>query len=258
MTNPRRAVLTASVGLALLGLNAGAAQEAPARAQVSYEVSADQVTVLPLEPVFLTFTVANRTVGVVRDRLDPDISSATILIRQPGGQTVESSRLSTRLGKSEAIGERLMAPGEVRASRNRLEVNLDRFFPTPGTYQVRFKASDDSGTPFWSNVVVLRVLEPTGADRAAYDFLRESPNAGWWFASAKKSELDDFLIFFPDSAYADVARLELGMHAHAAGDYELATQLLTAVAASKGRLRLSEYAAEQLQVTRKAVRASAR
>ena len=151
-----------------------------------------------------------------------------------------------------------MAPGEARASHSRLEVNLDRFFPTPGTYQVRFKASDDSGTPFLSNVVVLRVLEPTGADRAAYDYLRESPNAGWWFASAKKSELEDFLTFFPDSGYADVARLELGMHAHAARDYELATQLFTAVAASKDRLRLSEYAAEQLQLTREAARVARR
>jgi predicted negative regulator of RcsB-dependent stress response len=242
-----------SVGIALLGFAAEvAAQNGRAVSRLTYEVSTDQRTVLPLEPLFLTFSVANRTTSVLRNRLNVSLTGTTISVRRPGGQTLESDQLSYVIGDFERI-EHPMAPGDVETIHERLEVNLDRFFPSPGTYHVRFKTADDSGTTYWSNDLVLRVLKPTGVDRAAYEYLRQFRDSGAWFGNANKAELEYFLAHFPNSGYADLARLALGSYAFGERNYERSTQLFAAVADKKGS-RLSEYACRQLEITKENLR----
>jgi len=256
----QRLVVSSLLAFVLFGVAAiVTAQSEHQASPVTYEVSTDQQTLLPLEPVFLTFSLTNRTASAVPARFDISLERTAIAVRGPGGGVVESDRLSmASAGMWDGLRNSVLEPGGGRTTRERLMINLDSFFPTAGTYRVTFKVLDRlSQAPLSSNLVLIRIVEPEGIDREAYDYLRQWPHAGSWFQTATQSELEDFLTRFPDSGYSDLARVALGEWVFAELEYQRASEIFSVVA-QKGRSRLSEHAAERLQLIREAARAARR
>jgi len=105
--------------------------------------------------------------------------------------------------------------GESIRSTDLLTLNLSRYFPEPGTYEIRAKLANPGRTQFIeSNVVIIAVREPGPLDRPAYNLIKDSAFGEYLFSGFEfnrtETILETLATMHPQSPYARHANYLLG------------------------------------------------
>jgi hypothetical protein len=234
----------------VLGFGSPVRVQVPAVSRLTFRVSTENRVLLPLEPVPITLSVINNTPNPIRGYLAVSFESSNLklIVRQPSGKVVESDQLSVVRALDIKDPNSVVLPGAEQTSHEWLTFDQETLFPTVGVYQLTFQAFEWPSREWRaSNPVTVRVGGPRADDRAAYEYLRQSPKAAdGWFEVFDADELEQFLALFPNSRYADYARTALGNWKVIKNDYQRAVELLTPVVTA-GRPSLAQRAAEHLE-----------
>ena len=101
-----------------------------------------------------------------------------------------------------------------------LDTNLDEFFPQPGIYTIRLLLNGSEGKLLRSNLVELTIIEPTGIDKEAFNFIQQNkiynrhPILFVWNNDVKckngKTLLEEFVSKYSASIYGEIAIYQLG------------------------------------------------
>jgi hypothetical protein len=92
------------------------------------------------------------------------------------GETVKIDQLSP-IRKSLLVRPEKIMSGQCVKSDGVLALRLDKHFSGEGVYILRAVLhSADGHEDIWSNSLTISVAEPTGSNRYAYDFLKQTEN----------------------------------------------------------------------------------
>jgi hypothetical protein len=87
-----------------------------------------------------------------------------------------------------------LAPGESCEIKGWITIGLHRYFPEPGTYELQARLSNDDGTQvIMSNKATVEIKTPTGADRNAYNLIKNSSLEEFLFSGHKFDKAKDIL-----------------------------------------------------------------
>src|SRR5207245_10787060 len=77
----------------------------------------------------------------------------------------------------------IIRSGESHQTKELLTLDLDKVFPQPGTYQIQAVLRNGKGKQqVKSNLLTIHVLEPTGLDIQAFDYLKNSTKTSYFFS----------------------------------------------------------------------------
>jgi len=216
------------------------AQESHGFEDLTLEISTTMEEVLPMEPMPISITLSNETASAIKGhtQVDPGIGLTKTYAAKGDGPFVEFKSsdwlLITGIGAEEVIkpGFHESVSGYLFYARPDPIGKGTRgqyLFESPGTYRLKATFTDLSGeATIESNVLTIRVKEPTGPNAAAYEFLRslsqdKTPNLpygdfllrtfGRSITSESQKVLDrkeEFVSRFPDSEYAKYVYYSLG------------------------------------------------
>ena len=108
-----------------------------------------------------------------------------------------------------------LAPGERYETNGLIKVGLDRYFPEPGVYELQAALANDEGTQLIeSNKVSIEIKMPTGADRTAYNLIKNSSLEDYLFSGMQyekgKATLETLTTVHRNSVYAKYGFFLLG------------------------------------------------
>lgn len=168
--------------------------------------------VLPLEPIVFEVAVRNDSQRPIRvdGGLSFNTSSVGLEIKKPNGKTVTPSGLSHFRTRT-IFRPRDLATGDSMESSEIFDFKTQTYFGTPGRYQVRATYKNGAGKRIFSEWADLTLIEPVGTEKAAYDFLYKKMQGTYFpFTAWKDEELEDFVLNYPGTGYANHARYRLG------------------------------------------------
>lgn len=120
-----------------------------------------------------------------------------------------------------------IAPGAHFQERWTYDVGLDDYFYEPGVYHLKAVIPGQEGEKdLESSLAVLKVEEPAGVDKLAFEYVREKhPNnpSRYWLGSGR----EELVLLFPDTAYGLHAAYRQGQRARRNNDWVKATGLMT-------------------------------
>jgi hypothetical protein len=179
-----------------------------------FEVELNKDEYLLMEPVFVKFKFFNRTA----------LSQKVV----PPYFVYESKLIVTYLGKTSIFND-LTSGGEIPGVRfpqilrptesiNKEEVFNSAytgvFFPVPGIYFLQFELRDSTGTNILtSNLVEVRIVNPQGADKEAYDFMKGHKDffaLSSWTGKEGEALLETFVNRYSETVYGELAINSLG------------------------------------------------
>lgn len=191
---------------------------------------------LPLEPVPIKLQLLNGTDRDVMGHTAIDLTAGRIrLVIQPeGAPAYEVDDLSTFKALVLFKQPTIIKPGQKAEIKELLDFNLDKMFPRPGRYTVQAVLSGvDPREQVTSNVVSLQLREPSGVEQAAHAFIHGSGAASYIFTGVVDDrlqvQLEELVLTFGDTVYADYGNLVLGTWNAGKGDYRTARHYLSRV-----------------------------
>lgn len=217
----------------------GSSEQVLSFTHLTLEVASTKESYVRLEPIQINLSLSNRTlhpifghkaIGFADQHLELFVTNAV-------GERREINNLSS-IAKLLAVDNVRIAPG-VREERGELiTLDLNEFFPEPGTYQIQAVLhSVGWGEEIESNTATVRILEPQGLDYTAFDFIRNSPRSSYFFdgiglAESEREfrEMNEFMSRFGESAYGDYAVFQLAMVHFGRRDYQRAIQYFNQLA----------------------------
>jgi len=182
------------------------AKEAPTE-QLIFSLKPIKDKVLPLEPIYLKFTLENRSNKPVTLARSIDLHSLRIAVMNESGSIDVANQLK---GLS---GPRFRQPIAVAPGNhtwNALwEWNLVKYLGSPGKYRIQaiFENGDDILATNWAKLVI---ENPSGEESLAFvQILERTKNPfpdGGVFTLALQTNRVAFIEKFPDSVYSDYVR----------------------------------------------------
>ena len=192
-----------------------------------------------LEPIPLALTLSNKTDETITasTALNFDYHFLTLFVRLPGGERQMIERLSM-LQKFVGVGSGKIKPSQTTQLKQLVDIELDKIFPYPGEYQLQAELMDgDSKKVIKSNHLRIRIMEPQGLDRQAFDFIKKNGNPSYFLNGYERvvdkkplSILEEFVSRFGETAYGDYATFQLGEVYFYGKDYEKAIKHLEKLA----------------------------
>lgn len=133
---------------------------------------------------------------------------------------------------------------------------VEDFFPEPGNYQIRFYLFGAA-----SNSVDITIVEPTGIDKEAFDFLKryKNPLTFEWVSQEKNglALLKTFVDKYGDSVYGEAAVYQLGLSYFYKAEFEKAKVLFEKLKNSKNK-NISKNAEDSLRDIKQNIEAKER
>lgn len=184
---------------------------------IAFEISTPTQSVLQLQPIPLIVRQKNDTDQAVLGYRAVDLNSipAQLYIRRAGSAEISEMGQFSQLTGCGVQHNTEVAPHSVLEAREWLVLGLDQHFPEPGNYEMKLVVrSDDRSHSVESNTVEIEVRAPTGSNRDAYNFVRNSGYPESLFTGDDfprlRPILETILIRYPNSPYAKCATFALG------------------------------------------------
>lgn len=225
--------------------------------ELTLEISAPMQGLLRLQPIPLVIRQVNRGDQPVLGYNSVTFHSAISLYvrknNEPELEVTPLSPISGLFGRS--LSE--VPPGTSTVASEWITINLSKYFPNAGSYEVYARLYNPQGTEFVeSNRITVQIQEPVGTDRLVYELIRNHRAKDYLFSGAEfkhaKSVLETITTRYPNSAYAKSAFFVLGEVQFYGRDYPAALLNLmrlehddTFIHAEKVRRYLAEMRAVQ-------------
>lgn len=207
-----------------------------------------------LEPVAITLTLSNKTDQTIlgHGALKFSDNFVRLFVTPEGGAAGEVRQLSS-FPKQVFVSPVEMKPGESYQAKELLALDLDRIFPEPGNYQIHAVLIDpNSRLEVKSNALSIRILEPEGIDRQAFEYIRANSKgasvlSGRYLSGQEKARkvLERLALSYDKSVYGDYAAYLLGELYFAQEEYDKASRQFSRLA-KKADFALADKAAEYL------------
>ena len=207
-----------------------------------------------LEPIPLIVSLSNKTDRPVLGHLTLKFAAnyVHLFVRQVGGDKRRIENLSMIQPLIGAYPQKIL-PGSVLQEKQLVDLELDKIFPYPGEYQLQARLLDiDGKKTIESNLLRIQILEPTGLDRQAFDFIKNNGNPSYFLNGYDRvvdnkplTILEEFVSRFSGTAYGDYAIFQLAGVYFAKEDYEKAIKHLEKLA-NKSDFAFAERAREFL------------
>lgn len=202
--------------------------------ELTFVVTPERDAFLPMEPIVLRLTLINNTNSPVLGHTDIDFNSGYVDLYVSDGQgnRIEIGSLPTRRVSRMPNKDKLIPPNQ-KTEVTDVFYTLHRYFPETGTYtfemELRGIKSEQKvkAAPFNINIV-----NPTGRDRAAYNFLKTKKVPMFFFYGQGSAESELFKHFenianqFGDTDYGDYATWVVANTSRFRGDKVKAKQML--------------------------------
>ena len=194
---------------------------------LTLEVSFPKESYLQLQPIPVILTLSNKTTNTLHGHSGFHFGAgyARGWVRFADAEWREINDLSPLLILL-AVDPREMKPNDQFTETQLLALKLEKIFPQPGTYQIKFRlVSGDGSQSVWSEPATIRINKPEGADLEAYNFLHKNTNPDFFFTGLRLSRdgrddqlLDTFVAMFGETAYGDDATFLLAQRHFAKGE----------------------------------------
>lgn len=184
---------------------------------LTLEILTTQPSFVQLEPIPILFKVSNLTDKNVPSHGTFDFSGGyvQINIRQPNGQIRSINSLSMERARTIAV-EKFLPPQSHFEKTQVISLGLNSIFPEVGRYGIQAvflgKDHQEAIRSAWLNV---DILQPTGVNLAALDFLEKQTNIVTVFEEVNDENiqtLESFISSYPESDYAPYVRFLLANH----------------------------------------------
>ncbi|MEQ1604628.1 MAG: hypothetical protein ABL999_07140 [Pyrinomonadaceae bacterium] len=240
--------------LANLGAQSlGDQQPSVVNPNMSVRFAIDKVNYQMMEPIVIRWNFINET-DSDQTTLVPDLSAEGRLMVGIGEEEKEFNQLS-RLSAGLARRPNRFSPSKGIQDEFLLEMRLDEYFPKAGNYSIRLAIVVENGAMIYSNYVNIKIEEPTGIDKKAYDFILRNksrnkfPAPFFWDNAPNKDGLtllEEFVKDFGSSSYGADATFKLGGYYYAIGKYAKAKNQFEKVRNSPN-IRIARSAMERLE-----------
>lgn len=194
---------------------------------LSFEISTPKDKVLPLEPITLKMELANRKMYQIVGHFSVELSNGftRVLVGKEGESLSEVKRNLSPVLAHVIKRNQLISPTENYETTEVITLGLDQIFPTPGDYKIQLQMSDTTGQQYvYSNVLKIKVLEPTGKDLEAYNYLKQDSHAGSFFSgiylNRNREQFEYFVKEFSSSPYSGYIEVDLAMDKIAKQQYQ--------------------------------------
>ena len=198
---------------------------------LTFEVTTPKKSYLQLQPVPLTLTLSNQTDRVLKGHsaLRFYANLVKVWTRAEGAEWREIDQL-TLLRALIHVNARAMNPGDKFTVTEVLNLQIEKTFPQPGTYDLKAVImSADGRQTVESRPIRIRIEAPEGVDLEAYNFLHAHTNTEYFYTGftlvrnkTAQETLETFVAKFEETAYGNDARFLLGQLRFATRDYEAA------------------------------------
>jgi hypothetical protein len=261
-TNLRYTVVSTVLVLALVaGIVQAVAHQQPTQTEVldfsrlTLEVSTTKDSFLRLEPIPLILTMSNKTGHAVMGHTALDFSSRLIkvFVSRNGGTEQAVNNLSP-VSILQSVTTREIKAGESHESKQLLSLDLGNIFPQAGTYKIRATLLDVEGDKeISSRHLNIKIVEPEGINRRAFDYIKSRPNASYFFSGLELADTEQALVNneqfafdFEETEYADYMNYRLGTLYFAKEDFHKAKVHFLKLS-TKEKFIYKDKAAEYLQ-----------
>lgn len=206
------------------------AQETGEFQQLTLTLATPKKKYVELQPIPIVVTLKNDTNTTLVGHSALAFDSSYLKISVDAGDGLQEIRqLSLAKGKVVASAHELQ-PGEEVTITDRLNFNLNKVFPQPGTYKLQARLmSSDWKESVSSKPLEIEIVQPVGLDAQALEFIRNYGAPAFFFTGAQVMKdhekfrvLENFVALYGQSAYADEASFLLGEVQFAKREYERA------------------------------------
>lgn len=232
-------------------------------AALTLEIALPKEEFFQLEPIPITLNLKNDTDHPIMGHaaLDFDLHHVRLSVTPADGQKTQLKDL-TMLRSLVSVPRHQIKPGQSYQSKQLITIGLNRSFPQPGTYQLQAVFTDvDGAEKVESNVLTIRILEPTGLNTQALNFINSNADPAYFFngygLSLRDNSLEvlqEFVSRFEQSAYGDYATFLLGETLFSMKDYGRALPHLTKLAENSNFI-FADKVTEYLNKTQETLRA---
>lgn len=192
-------------------------QELEPFASLNFEITSPSQTVLLLQPIPITFKLTNsrNRAALGYKRIGFGKSPMYVYVKKTG---TDNRVLISALHPIHELTRYSNVPiesGESVDGKELITLGLAKYFGVAGSYEVQAVLTNHDGTELIeSNIVVINVQEPTGANRSAYNLIRNSSFRDYLFSGLEfddtKSILERLKTLYPNSPYTRNATFVLG------------------------------------------------
>lgn len=205
-------------------------ETASINSKMRFEITSDRIAYLQFEPINIKCKFTNQT-DVPQTTIVPSFLKESRIEVNFNGESRQFNRLSifTGLLLRKPV---TFQPGTSFEEEITLETSLDEFFPDPGTYTIKLLLLGSEGKLIQSNSIELTIVEPTGINKEAYNFIQKNkihrryPVLFAWNDDIKnesgKTLLEEFVSEYSASIYGEEAIYQLGNYYFRRGECEKA------------------------------------
>jgi TolA-binding protein len=239
-------IIVTAVLLLLAGKTSwGAAQQQENNTQglifsdLTLEIAAPKEEFNQLEPIPLVISLSNKKDRPILGHTTLNFTGNYIqlFVNQLGSEKRRIEDLTMVRAFVGAHPQKIL-PGNVLQEKQLIDLDLDKIFPYPGEYQLQAELLDvDGKKTVKSNHLRIRILEPTGLNRQAFEFIKNNSNPSYFLNGYERvvdnkplSILEEFVSRFSETAYGDYAVFQLGEVYFSKEDYKQAIKHLEKVA----------------------------
>lgn len=202
--------------------------------ELTFVVTPERDTFLPMEPIVLRLNLINNTNSPVLGHTNIDFNSSYVdlYVSDGKGNRMKIGSLGTVIASREPQNDKLIPPNQ-KTEVTDVFYTLHRYFPEIGTYTLEMELR---GTKSEQKVraapITISIIEPTGRDRAAYNFLKTKKVPMFFFNGQGSTESELFKHFenianqFGDTDYGDYATWVVANTSRFRGDKVKAKQML--------------------------------
>jgi hypothetical protein len=213
--------------------------EEPGFSDLNFEISMPKETFNQLEPIPITLILSNRTSQTIlgHNLLEFWGHYVQLFVSEIGGERQKIKDL-TMMHALVDVQNQEIKPGQKHQSKQLIDIDLDKIFPYPGEYQLQAELLDVDGKKvIKSNHLRIRIVEPKGLDRQAFEFIKNNSNPSYFLNGYERivdhkplSILEEFVSKFSETAYGDYAVFQLSGVYFSNKDYEKAIKHLEKLA----------------------------
>lgn len=179
---------------------------------LTFKIAPTRETFLPMEPITLKISLSNNTTSPILGHSNIDFNGLHIelFVTNQQGVKMEINSLPTDRASFERIKNEPIQPNQ-HFEITDVFYTLHHYFPDPGTYTLEATFIDATGQQkIKSEPATIKIVEPTGRDRAAYNLLKTKPVRPFFFAGDTEGDdgfkhLENIANQFGDTTYGDYA-----------------------------------------------------
>ncbi len=173
---------------------------------LTFKITTAKENYLKLEPITLNIEMSNDKDYPITGHFYVEFSEpgTKLLIGTTKDNLIDTKRSFSMRTASGKGTNQLINPKQRQTSTQTLDLRLDELFPVEGEYYLQLAVKDFTGTQeLFSNIIKIKINEPTGKDLAAYQYIKGFSGNQFSRLSFSKQQAKYFIDNFPDTTYTD-------------------------------------------------------